>query len=496
MKMPVMIKSCSGLSDLDTLFLQRVADGLAITADVSRADVLLYCQRDHDSAIVVAQAKPHSISPLHPEDLLGKVVKQNAEPLILRTLHDGVGGHRQRVMEAGAPVVQEVYPVYNAQGQTIAALGIETNLIERERHRRRSRVFQRALFWLQQMATRGDLQDARRLEPFGEWDGIVLTDAQRRITYLSGIATNLYRHLGYLEDLRGKRLGELQTRDDELVAEALRTELCQKWRGEEQDRYWMRQVIPLFRYDPPWPLPTIISDRLSWRTDYRRLAGAVILVHDETEARRKQQELNVQRAMVQEVHHRVKNNLQNITAVLRMQIRRCQTEEAREQLEDAVNRILSVAVIHDFLSRSGEQKINIREVFQRIVSQTEQVVLRPDSQVRIELRGPSIYLHKDQATACALVFNELLLNALEHGLNEGTIGSVIIELTDIADNVTIRIANDGQPLPDDFSLEQVNSLGLHIVQTLVHDDLRGTFSLANEEGTVVAMMSFPKMPVA
>jgi two-component sensor histidine kinase len=488
------VSDCQGLSDVDLQFLQQVEDGLAIVAGVSRADVLLYGRLDARLAAIIAQAQPRSISPLHPGSLLGQTVKQTDEPLVLRALNDGTSGHHQQVIEGDASVIQEVYPVHSPRGQVIAALGIETNLIERERHRRRSRVFQGALSWVQQMAIRGDLRGARSLGLFGEWDGIVVADVQRRITYLSGIATHLYRHLGYLEDLRGKRLGDLQTRDDELVATALRTGLCQRWEGEEQNRYWIRQVIPLLRYDPPWPLPVIIGDHLPRRASYRRQAGALILVHDDTEARHRQQELNVQRAMVQEVHHRVKNNLHTIASVLRMQSRRCQTEEARRELEEALNRILSVAVIHDYLSHDKGWHINIRDVFQRIISQTEQVTLMPDRHIRIELKGPSIYLHKDQATACALVFNELLLNALEHGFRGREEGHVQIELTNIADRVMIRIVDNGNGLPEGFSLEQAHNLGLQIVQTLVRDDLKGTFSLCQEDG-VVAEVSFLKLPL-
>jgi two-component sensor histidine kinase len=488
------IHSCQGLGETDIQFLQQVEDGLAITADISRADVLLYGRQSERVAVVIGQARPRSISPLHPGELIGQTVRQADEPLILRALNEGQPGHHQRVVEVGAPVIQEVYPIRNADGRVIAALAIETNLIERERHRRRSRVFQRALYWLQQMAVRGDLHNAKQLGPFGEWDGIVYADAQRRIVYLSGIAMHLYRHLGYLEDLRGKRLGDLQTKDDELAATALRTGLCQRWEGEEQTRYWVRQVIPLLRYDPPWPLPSALGDRLSRRSAYRRQAGVFILVHDDTEARHKQQELNVQRAMVQEVHHRVKNNLQNIAAVLRLQSRRCQTAEAREQLEEAVNRILSVAVIHDYLSHDKGRQINIREVFQRIIAQTEQVALAPDRQIHFELRGPSVYLHKDQATACALVFNELLLNAVKHGFDHKVEGVVRVDLSNIADRVMIRIVDNGDGLPDGFSLEKANSLGLQIVQTLVRDDLKGTFTLY-QDGGVVAEVSFPKLPV-
>ena len=101
------------------------------------------------------------------------------------------------------------------------------------------------------------------------------------------------------------------------------------------------------------------------------------MVHDATEERRKKQELKVKTTMIQEVHHRVKNNLQTIAAMLRMQARRTQDEDALQAINEAITRILSVAVIHEFLSRHETQAINIRDVCQRIITQSRQVAVAP-----------------------------------------------------------------------------------------------------------------------
>ena len=107
------------------------------------------------------------------------------------------------------------------------------------------------------------------------------------------------------------------------------------------------------------------------------------MVHDATEERRKRQELKVKTTMIQEVHHRVKNNLQTIAAVLRMQARRTKNEETLQALNEAITRILSVAVIHEFLSLDESQTINVRDVCQRIVSQNRQVMVAPGQQIRL-----------------------------------------------------------------------------------------------------------------
>ena len=219
--------------------------------------------------------------------------------------------------------------------------------------------------------------------------------------------------------------------------------------------------------------------------------GALLTVHDETEVRRKERELKVKSAMIQEIHHRVKNNLQVIAALLRMQARRSESEEVRRALNDSVARILSVAVVHEFFAQQEAKIINIRDVSQRIVNHTRQGILHLDKRIRLTLSGPGIYLPAQQATTCALIINELLQNAVEHGYERKPGGTISVDLKDDGDRVVIAVVDDGQGLPEDFSLEQADSLGLQIVQTLVHDDLKGQFELREGDG-VSAIVTFPK----
>lgn len=479
------VTRCSRLSEYDRALLGKIEAGLPITADVSRADLLLYCL-SHQGAMVIVQAQPHSISPLYPESRLGQVVSRSEQPLLFRALEEGKAGSSHRDLPSGTPVVQEVYPVRNDLGVVIAALSVETNLIAYERHRRRHRSFQRAVRWLQGMTLHGELEDAAKLSPFGEWDGILYVDAQRRIVYLSGIANNLYRRLGYLLDLRGALLADLQTGDEQLVKEAMETGRCLEEERQEGHRLWNRKVIPLRAREPSgrrrWPLP--------WSTPPSQVAGALVMVRDLTEARRREQELKLKATMIREVHHRVKNNLQTVASLLRMQARRQEQPEARRALLEAVSRVLSVAVIHEFLSLAEEQRINIRDVCQRIVAQLRAVAMTPDREVRLEVQGPSIYLPSKQATACALVVNELLQNALEHG-GEWEEKLVTVTLYDGGDMVTIEVQDERGRLPADFNLERESGLGLQIVRTLVEDTLKGRFEL-QADGGVVAAITFPK----
>lgn len=480
---------CGDLTEEDIAFLQKIENDIAIVADISRADLLIYCLLSPNRAAVVAQARPHSIAPIHPELIVGRTTTAAEEPLVCQALGGGRSLHGNRTLiPDGAPVLQEVHPIRNRGGNVLGALSIETNLIEHERHRRRSKVFQRAVRQLQEMLLRGELEGARQLSPFGEHDGILVVDSQGQIRYVSGIATGLYRRLGYLDSLLGKSTSELETEDEALVVRALREKRCIEEETREGRRVWIKKAIPL-TYRGEWLLG--LGRFLGLPLPKRRLVGALLTVHDETEVRRKERELKVKSAMIQEIHHRVKNNLQVIASLLRMQGRRSESEEVRRALHDSVGRILSVAVVHEFFSQQEARVINIKDVSQRIVSHTWQGILQPDKRIRLTLSGPSIYLPAQQATTCALIINELLQNAVEHGYERKPGGTISVNLRDDGDKVVIAVVDDGQGLPDDFSLEQADSLGLQIVQTLVQDDLKGRFELREGDG-VSAIVTFPK----
>jgi two-component sensor histidine kinase len=160
-------------------------------------------------------------------------------------------------------------------------------------------------------------------------------------------------------------------------------------------------------------------------------------------------------------------------------------------VEEAISRILSVAVIHEFLSYQDSRVINIRDVSNRILTLMRQEMLGPDRKIQLELDGPPIYLPARQATACALVINELLQNAVEHGFEEGSVGNVRLTLQDEGDTVIVRVRDDGNGLPDNFNIEESDSLGLQIVQTLVQEDLKGTIEMRNGDGAEV-IITFPK----
>ena len=174
-----------------------------------------------------------------------------------------------------------------------------------------------------------------------------------------------------------------------------------------------------------------------------------------------------------------------------MQGRRTDDPEVRLQLTEAVNRILAVSVIHEFLSREDDQMINVRDVCQRIVTQTQRAVVAPGKLISLNVAGPPIYLPSQQATACALVANELVLNALEHAFHGRERGSVSVQLTDLGDQMALVVLDDGVGLPESTGSVD-DSLGLTIVRTLVEGDLKGEFTMERASPGTRASVTFMK----
>jgi two-component sensor histidine kinase len=481
--MTMALPETAGLNAEDRKFLERVESGMSLLADLSRADVVLYARGPQpNSAMVVAQAQPHPVSPIFLESLLGRQVGKKSEPTIFQVLQRGrwtraVHDETSR----SAPTVQEVYPVRSPDGSVLGVLNCESNLLEYERMRKKSPVFRNAMARMLQMVLSGRLPGVSALDPLGEHDGLIVIDQKGFVKYISGIAENLYRKLNYTGSLLSVHIDQLEV-NDTIVNDTYALGVCIQREVEDRGLIWIKKSIPI-----------LSEEGLRNPNGASSTSSSVLLViQDVTEERLREQALTVKSTMIKEIHHRVKNNLQTIAALLRMQSRRSGNPEVVELLKEAVNRILSVAVVHEFLSHDEESIINIRDVCSRILSEVTQGILDPDKHIRIVLEGENTYLPAQQATSTALVVNELLQNSVKHGYEGRTDGQITIRLELKDDWLTIEIADDGVGIPPDLATRGSGRLGLSIVRTLVEEDLRGKFELLSSSGTT-ARVSFPRL---
>jgi two-component sensor histidine kinase len=298
-------------------------------------------------------------------------------------------------------------------------------------------------------------------------DGLIRLDPDGIVTYASPNALSAYRRLGLATDLVGTHLGTLTA---ELapthgpVEEALAVVAGgRKPRGleiETADVVVGLRAIPLESPDAH--------------------LGAIVLLRDVTDVRRRERELITKDATIREIHHRVKNNLQTVAALLRLQARRLTEPEARTALEEAVRRVGSIAIVHDTLSISPDENLAFDEVVDRVLAMLADVSSL-EAPVHPRREGSFGTLSGDLATPLSMVLTELLQNALEHGISP-TSTLLVVRAQRQADELRVEIDDDGRGLPPGFDPVTSANLGLQIVRTLVTGELAGDLEIGARPG--------------
>jgi two-component sensor histidine kinase len=455
---------------------------MPLVADLSSADLLLLVPVAEDEMLVVGHAQPQPVPSLYFHSQVGKRVHQNESPLVFKCLEAPQAHHERAIVIEGVPTMHEAMSITGERG-VIAVLVSEMAMLEHERQRRRDITFRRAIAHVREMLRLGLLQGGESLGRLGLHDGVLIIDKGGQIRYTTVVAEHLYRRLGYPDSIVDTQLSDLET-NEYICFKAMDRGLCMEQRVEEQDQIWIKRVIPL---------ASIHREGLVGRLlGLRDVApGAIVAIQDITEETRKEQELKIKSAMIQEIHHRVKNNLQTIAALLRLQARRTDSDDVSALLQESINRILSVAVVHEFLSKDETSAINIHEVCKRILGEVTRGTLDPAKRIALKLEGEKLFmLPAQQATSCALIINELLQNSVEHAYEDRAEGTITVRLEETADSMLIEIRDDGRGLPEGFDINR-GGLGLQIVRTLVQEDLKGDLSIENDGG-VRTLISFPR----
>jgi two-component system, sensor histidine kinase PdtaS len=292
-----------------------------------------------------------------------------------------------------------------------------------------------------------------------------------RVTYASPNALSAYRRLGLTADLVGKPLGPLtarlcasrEARDDSLMVAA-------SGRSHAETEVEANESVVQLR-----TIPLIVDGTR---------AGALILLRDVSELRHRERELLTKDATIREIHHRVKNNLQTVAALLRLQARRLRAPEARAALEEAVRRVGSIAMVHETLSHVPDEVVDFDDIAGRVATMAGEVSA-PEARVQPALVGEFGQLSAAVATPLALVLTELMQNALQHGLSGP--GYAVGGFLEVAARrkpglLSVSVTDNGAGLPDDFDLESTSSLGLQIVRTLVLTELDGKLEIGPREG--------------
>ncbi len=205
-----------------------------------------------------------------------------------------------------------------------------------------------------------------------------------------------------------------------------------------------------------------------------------------------QARLSLRSAILSEMHHRVKNNLQQVASLLRLQMRYTDVAQAQEALRESLGRISSIAAVHDLLSREDLDLVPVQRLAESILSATQGGLIPPNKHVDMSISGADFMLPLQKATSFALILNELIQNGVEHGFKNTDNGVIKVLIEDIGRDYRITVYNDGAPLPDEFDFRKTTRLGLKIVDDLARTGLKGSFWMGNIDGRAHARVVFPK----
>ncbi|WP_027500160.1 sensor histidine kinase [Rhodococcus sp. UNC363MFTsu5.1] len=464
--------------------LQRVVGEWQLLADLSFADVLLWVGADsgnpevsgHGEVVCVAQCRPTTAPTAFAEDAVGTVVSDAEHPHVRQALtewrivrvEDGPPGE-------GTPVRREAIPVRCA-GDVIAVLSRDTNPTQHRQSSPLEVAYLDCAADLCQMISEGTFptpeEHSEILSSPRAGDGFIRLDSDGTVVYASPNALSAYHRMGLTTTtLTGSDLASVTRTlvtdpfDSQDVANDIRAALAGKAGKRMEVEARGATVLLRTLVLRPGGLP----------------AGAAVLIRDVTEVKRRDRALLSKDATIREIHHRVKNNLQTVAALLRLQARRTNNDEARQALSESVRRVTSIALVHDTLSMSVDEEVNLDEVVDRLVPIMADVAM-VGSAVQIRREGSLGVFPAERATPLVMVLTELVQNAIEHAFEPGEPGTVTLRAERSARWLDVVIHDDGNGLPAGFSLERSDRLGLQIVRTLVSAELGGSLGLHPAEG--------------
>jgi two-component system, sensor histidine kinase PdtaS len=467
--------------------LQRLVGSWGMLSDLCFADLLLFVPVDgsSDRFIVLGQVRPTTSQTLHREDLVGHVIDEVERPLVSRawrlaSIVEGEVGIPRR-SERGRLVCIPV----RWQGELVAVLTRESALSVGRRPGELERVYVEVFDRFARMVSNGEfpfpIDDLVTSEAPRVGDGVLVLDATGRVEYASPNAVNALHRMGMYSNIEGMRLDEAGI-DETAVSRAFATALPVTEEVERRpDVTVLTRCIPLL--------------------ETGAMTGALVLLRDVSDLRRRDRLLLSKDAAIREVHHRVKNNLQTISSLLRLQARRLQPGEGKNALEEAERRVRSIALVHEILSREATDQVDFNEILPSLVRMAEDLI-SSEQPVSIGYDGEAGELPAEVATPLAVILTELLQNAAEHAFPEdapaawAAVGSstpatrlrVQVSLRRDDDKLRVEVRDNGTGLPPGFSVEQTTSLGLSIVRDLVGTQLGGTITMYSDQGTVVELL--------
>jgi len=452
--------------DIDHL--HRLGAEWAFLADLCFADLLLYVRSSERKWLIIDQVRPATNQTIYAVDYVGSWAEGIEADIIEQAATSGVRTEGGIDLEGDDEVTHArmmAIPV-RRNGRVIAVLSKEWKVRAGrplgELERNYSIIFDEFARMIEAgtFPFAGRVADSSAAPRVG--DGVLTLDATGSVTYVSPNANSALHRVGIQANPVGMRLAELGFHDGPVRQAFERCEPIVEEFEQGADVTLLCRCVPLV-------------SQVDGRSE---VAGGLLLVRDVTELRKRDRLLLSKDATIREIHHRVKNNLQTISSLLRLQARRLTNPEAKAAVQESVRRIRTIALVHESLSREPGEDIAFIEIVRPLLRLAEEGLQSPDRPVRFTVSGDGGRIPANTATPLSVVLTELLQNAVDHGFPEGSDGGEVAVLLAQRDGrLSVRVVDNGRGVDPGFDLDSATGLGLSIVRTLVTTELNGTISI-------------------
>ncbi|HEX6786999.1 MAG TPA: PAS domain-containing sensor histidine kinase [Acidimicrobiales bacterium] len=459
---PDLARQHTDLERPDVVHLLRLQADWGLLADFCFADVLLYAPARDGRWLVMGHVRPVTGQTLYLSDWVGSMANESERIPLQKAFGTGEMVEGEITVE-GLPDVTRLLAIpVRRQGRVIAVMTKEWSPRTGRQPGELERTYQAIFHRFAAMIAEGSFpfETRRSSAPVAPrvGDGVMVVDADARVQYASPNAVSALHRVGITANAVGQRLAELGFNDASVRQAFERHEPVIEEVDQTDAVTLLTRCIPI--------------------TAGGSITGGVLLLRDVSELRQRDRLLLSKDATIREIHHRVKNNLQTISSLLRLQARRTASDEAKDALAEAVRRIRTIAIVHETLSREASDDVAFVEIVRPLLRLAEDSLQSPERPVRFRVEGDGGKLPAGMATPLAVVLTELLQNAVAHAFrNRNRPGNVVVLLEHDDHQLTVKVIDDGIGVPDDFSIDRTSSLGLTIVRTLVTTELAGEITV-------------------
>lgn len=464
------------LSRLQVDWLHLLVGDWQVIADLAGADLALWLPTTDGRFVAAALCRPATAVTVHMDDIVGLYSPEVRAGAMSQAMELGSIVETSSVSWAGSYSVGSLYVPVMLSGEAVAVVSCETNLSSPGIAASGHVWTQRAANVLLEMIVHQQFPYESTPNLSGRGvprviDGAILIDPEGVVLDTTPNAVSCMRHLGVKGSLLGRCIGEEITeivRDQHVVEETLAVVVMGR-------ASWLAEIATGQAAVNIRALPLLDSDQR---------VGAVLLTRDVSEMRRREHELMTKDATIREIHHRVKNNLQTVSALLRMQSRRAKSGEVKEALGEAGRRVQTIATVHEALSQNVDEIVQFDDVAASILRMAGSVAAT-EHHVRVVVEGKFGEIPADAASALATVLAELVTNSVEHGL-DGRDGTVIVTAKRSGEDLFVTVEDDGVGIEPG---SQMTGLGTQIVHMMVSGELHGAIEWGAREGggTIVTL---------